>query len=213
MRLGAALIAANAALTAAPVVLAATPLEQAVDYCAFETGGSNGRFAMPAGSVLYQPMDPSIVAQMRVLGNSRAIGPTSSDVPDLVKRFAQTQPISRVSDLAPIWFYYWSFGGKSPTAWAVSDAKTHACEIMVTGNRNFVADRDTLISSLQRSGWLLETPTPANGSAFWTFTMTKEVPAGSKLMFRAEGLGATADRNGIQMSLTFTPQAATNPAN
>ncbi|OYX89719.1 MAG: hypothetical protein B7Y74_16785 [Novosphingobium sp. 35-62-5] len=193
--------------------MAATPLEQAFDYCAFESNGAEGGYTMPVGAVLYQPMDPAVAAQFRAMGNSRAIGPISSDVPDLVKRFAQTQPITRRSDLAPIWFYYWSFGGKSPTAWAVSDAKTHSCEVMVTGNRNFLADRDTLISKLQQGGWSLTTPMPTSGSAFWTFTMTKEAAAGRKLMFHAEGLGSTADRKGIQMSLTFTPQAATDPAN
>ena len=178
----------------------ATPLEQAVAYCEFHASGVDGTINLPGNAVWYQPIAPEVAQRLRSMGKGRMIGRTSSEVPGLVKRYAETQPAARRSRVAPVWFDYYSF---SPEVWAVNYPGLKACDVMVTGSDNHIAWRDRQIATMQQNGWTAGPAATASSGDFWTVGYTK---AGVDL--KIEGLGTKADRKGVQMSWQFQRTAA-----
>jgi hypothetical protein len=179
----------------------ATPLGQAVAYCEFHAAGVDGTINLPGTAVWYQPIHPALAQRVRSMGKGRMIGRTSSEVPALVKRFAETQPAGRRSGVAPIWFDYYSF---SPQVWAVNYPGLKACDVMVTGAENHLAWREQQLASMQQHGWTANPANAAGNGEFWSVRYAKP-----GVDLQIEGLGIKADRNGVQMSWQFQ-RAATN---
>ena len=130
-------------------------LYDAVRFCSYGMGvRESDRFNMPPGSEMYQVLHPTVAAVMKQRGMT--VGPSNAEVPDLVIRFASTQPMGRLSSTAPDQFDYASFNSDGDMAWTVRYPDVEACDIMVTGEEDYLADKDATISTMQANGWLVE---------------------------------------------------------
>lgn len=172
-----------------------SPLAQAAAYCEFQVSGIDGTYRVPDNAVWYQPMAPKTAQRLREMGKARMVGRISSDVPKLVKQFAQTQSVARQLGINPIWFDYWSF---SPQVWAIAYPKIKACDIMVTGSTEYLAWRDRQVAVMMKNGWIASPSSSAANSGFWSAGYSK-----ANMQLKVEGLGDKANRNGVQMSWQF----------
>ena len=127
--------------------------------------------------------------------------------PDLVKRFAETQPSGRLASGSP---FYVKFLSKGVEVWAVVYQETLSCDVMVTaGAGDMAAVAARLVDSLVKSGWQRVGPSPAGGPGpLAQHVLTKKVPkadapdAGITLRLRAL-TGTAADPAGIQLDMSF----------
>jgi hypothetical protein len=193
------LAAALASAGAEPAKVSA--LEEAASFCQWKVSGKDGQFDMPTGSVLYENWGTDVVALMKSKGIP--VSPTFTDLPDLIVRFASTQPAGRLSGISPEWFSYVSFGrGK---AWTVDYPKISACDVMVTGSPEYLADRDSLLEKMQKGGWkLFETPAAEN-SPLWKSTLRGPADKdGSTIVATVQGLSPDlATPDGVQLEIQF----------
>jgi hypothetical protein len=133
--------------------------------------------------------------------------PPAMGTPDLVKRFAQTQPSGRLATGNP---FYVNFITKGADVWAVVYQETSSCDVMVTaGAGDMAAVAARLTESLVKSGWQRAASSPAGGPGqLAQHVLTKKVPkadapaAGVTLRLRALS-GTAADPAGIQLDMSF----------
>lgn len=133
--------------------------------------------------------------------------PPAMGTPDLVKRFAQTQPSGRLASGTPL---YLNFFAKDGDVWAVVYDGTPTCDVMVTGaSGDMPAAAARLAGSLRRSGWQIAASTPAAAAMpLAQHVLLKKMPKagapafGLRLRIRALG-GTSADPAGVQLEMSF----------
>jgi hypothetical protein len=197
----AALLLAAALASAGAEPPKVSALDEAASFCQWQISGKDGKFNMPAGSVRYENWGADVVALMK--SKRIPVGPTFADLPELVVRFASTQPAGRLSGMSPEWFGYMSFGrGK---AWTVNYPKTSACDVMVTGSAEYLADRDSLLEKMQKGGWKLFEAPAAQNSPLWRSTLSKPGDTdGSNIVATVQGLSPDlATPDGVQLEIQF----------
>lgn len=138
--------------------------------------------------------------------------PPAMGTPDLVKRFAQTQPSGRLASKPPFNLHLLGKGGE---VWAVVYEGLPTCDVMVTGaSGDMPATAVRLAEALRRSGWQIVGSTPATA----TMPLSEQVlikkvakpgtpPSSLKLRLRALS-GAAADPAGIQLEMSFLGSAS-----
>ncbi|HEX8381365.1 MAG TPA: hypothetical protein VF619_12555 [Allosphingosinicella sp.] len=135
-------------------------------------------------------------------GNPPAMG-----VPDLVKRFAETQPTGRLAPSAPFYLHFFTSGAD---VWAVVYDKLPSCDVMVTGaagDLQAVASR--LTQALRKSGWQSMGSTAATAAMpLAQHVLVKKVarPGAPEavLTLRVRALsGPSADPAGVQLEMSF----------
>ena len=202
--MGGLLLAAMAGAGAASLPPAAAPysaLAEAAAYCELRIDQANSRFTLPRGTIVYTAMNPVVAQSVRARGAQ--LGPINAELPDLVKRFAATQPMAQRSGVGPEWFEYVRFGHDGSYAWTVTDPKAAACDVLVTDTDKPLAERDALVAKYQQAGWTLDQSVP--GPALWVMSFAKGSAStgASKFVARMQGLGANADKTGVQMEIQF----------
>jgi hypothetical protein len=137
--------------------------------------------------------------------------PPAMGVPDIVKRFAQTQLSSRIAATPP---FYLRFAAAKGDVWAVVYDKLPSCDLMVTGADG---DMPTLAAALSRSltshGWTLLKSIPATATsplAEQLLVRTMSGNRGLRVIIRALA-PAPADKAGVQMELSFLAGEANTP--
>jgi hypothetical protein len=99
--------------------------------------------------------------------------PTAMGVPDLVKRFAATQPLGRLASPA----FYIHFPSSDGQIWAVVYDGLPACDLMLTGaGGDMPAAASGLAKSLEAKGWRIVGSTAALGSALFAQHDLRERP-------------------------------------
>lgn len=142
--------------------------------------------------------------------------PPALGTPDLVKRFAQTQPSGRLASGNP---FYLHFLAKDGDVWAVVYDGTPTCDVMVTGaSGDMPATASRLAEALRRSGWQVAGSTPATAAMpLAQYVLLKKIPkAGapdSAVRLRIRALsGASADPAGVQLEMSFLAGTSTSTA-
>lgn len=133
--------------------------------------------------------------------------PPAMGTPDLVKRFAQTQPSARLASGPPFNLHFFA---KGADVWAIVYDGIPTCEIMVTGaSGDMPAVASRLAESLRRSGWRIAEASPATAARpFAQHVLLKKIPKpgaadyGLRLRLRAMS-GASAAPEGIQLEMSF----------
>lgn len=129
--------------------------------------------------------------------------PPALGVPDIVKRFAATQPSGAIAAGPP---FYLQFSATDGQVWAVAYDSPVGCDVMVTGSDgNMPALALRLVKALSAKGWHEVRAVPATAdSPLAQHVLTREGPdgRGSRLAIRALA-PAAAGRDGVQMSLGF----------
>jgi hypothetical protein len=184
----------------------ASALNEAAEFCAFNVRRAEGvSYTLPSGAISYQPMRANVVKSMRSRGMK--IGPTTADLPELVSRFASTQPMARLSNVSPQWFDYVRFGRNGSFAWAISHPSLPLCDILITDTVNFLDERDKFLGDREAKGWSIDRSKLTKGALFWSASALESISdANSKLPHLTvlmQGLDAGADRKGVQMEIQF----------
>lgn len=133
--------------------------------------------------------------------------PPALGTPDLVKRFADTQPIGRLASADRFYLHFLAPGGD---VWAVVYDGMPACDVMVTGAAgDMPAAAARLADSLRRNGWQSAGSTAATATMpLAQHVLVKQVPKagapalGLRLRIRALS-GAAAEPDGVQLELGF----------
>jgi hypothetical protein len=193
MILGLALAMASqsAAATSAPPL--ADALAQAATFC--EASLYSGDVRLPANATVY----------MRVHAAAGSVRPFS-EIPAIVQRFMETQPMSRMT--APSGAVL--FAASEGEVWAVGYGEMPACDLMVTNSSGVPTLANALVRKLdEQEGWesvravpasaamplsdhLLRKPKPQSDDPAYGFRLKVRWPA-----------EAITDRNGVQLEMSY----------
>lgn len=132
--------------------------------------------------------------------------PPAVGTPDLVKRFAETQPSRHLASGFPLYVNFLTEGGQ---VWAVVYEGTSTCDVMVTGAAgDMPAIAARLAESMRRSGWQIVASSPAGETMpLAQHVLTRKIPAAAapettvRLQLRALS-GAAADPAGVQLEMS-----------
>lgn len=132
--------------------------------------------------------------------------PPALGTPDLVKRFAETQPSRHLASGSP---FYVNFLTEGAQVWAVVYEGTQTCDVVVTGAvGDMPAIAARLAESLRKSGWQIVESSPASATMpLARHVLTRKVPAAAapetslRLQLRALS-GAAADPAGVQLEMS-----------
>jgi hypothetical protein len=133
--------------------------------------------------------------------------PRDLDVPDLVKRFAKTRPMARMTSSPSL---YLQFSGRDGDAWALVYQELPACDVMVTGaTGDMPAAASRLAQSLSSNGWQIAGSTDATAAMpLSKHVLVKKIARpgmrdfGLMLSLRALA-GDAADPTGSQLEMKF----------
>jgi hypothetical protein len=181
--------------TAAPAARPSVPrldsaITSAVSYCESVAARENiATFPMPIGADMHDATPPAL------------------GTPDIVKRFAATQPIGRMA--APSFFV--RFPASNGEVWAVLYEGMPACDFMITGADG---DMPTLATDLAKSlgatrGWRTMSSEPATGGMpFAQLVLVKRMPRTGTPEFALRAsiraLSASiATKEGVQLDMSF----------
>ena len=180
-------------------------LSDAIRFCSYGLGvRENEKFTMPDGSKMFMANPPALPASLKKRGVS--FGPTNADVPEFVIRFASTQPMAGFSPAAPKRFNYASFNSDDDIVWTVSYPAVNGCDILVTGEEDYIDDRDTAIQSMVRQGWVLDSEEELLDGLMWKKVLSHPSQHNEELLLQAVFQGftsASADEEGVQMEGQF----------
>ncbi|HEX8241487.1 MAG TPA: hypothetical protein VF574_17255 [Allosphingosinicella sp.] len=133
--------------------------------------------------------------------------PPAIGTPDLVKRFADTQPMGRLASAERFYIQFMAPGGD---VWAVVYDKLPGCDVMVTNAQgDMPAAASRLVASLQKSGWQVARSTAASAAMpLAQYVLGRRLPktgaADLSLSLRIRALsGSSADPTGVQLELSF----------
>jgi hypothetical protein len=133
--------------------------------------------------------------------------PPALGTPDLVKRFAETQPSRLLASGSP---FYVNFLTEGAQVWAVVYGGTPTCDVVVTGAAgDMPAIAARLAESMRKSGWQIVESSPASGTMpLAQHVLAKKVPAAAapensmRLQLRALS-GTAADPAGVQLEMSI----------
>lgn len=134
--------------------------------------------------------------------------PPALGTPDLVKRFADRQPI--IGRIAPSERFYLHFLSPGGDVWAVVYFGLPACSVMVTGAAgDMPAAASRLAETLPKAGWQIAGFTPATAAMpLAKHVLIKKIAKpgtpnfGTMLSLRALA-GDSADPTGVQLEMRF----------
>jgi hypothetical protein len=130
---------------------------------------------------------------------------SDSGIPDLIKRFAATQPMIRMFGVDS----YAHFHARNGQVWVVRSQQAVACDIVVTAvPGGSAALGATFVKSLPGQGWISLASSPATAARpFWRQTLVKRVPKADSsnfgLSLKIVGLlppGSTEDDSQLELS-------------
>ena len=130
---------------------------------------------------------------------------SDSGIPDLIKRFAATQPMIRMFGVDS----YAHFHARNGQVWVVRSQQAVACDIVVTAvPGGSAALGDSFTRSLPGQGWKTLSSSPATAAMpFWRHTLVKWVPKANSpnfgLSLKILGLlppSSTEDDNQLELS-------------
>ena len=132
--------------------------------------------------------------------------PPALGTPDLVKRFAETQPSRHLASGSP---FYVNFLTEGAQVWAVVYEGTPTCDVVVTGAAgDMPAIAARLAESMRKRGWQIVQSTPASAAMpLAQHLLTRKVPAAAapettvRLQLRALS-SAAADPAGVQLEMS-----------
>ncbi|HEX8308705.1 MAG TPA: hypothetical protein VF645_09855 [Allosphingosinicella sp.] len=131
---------------------------------------------------------------------------SDSGVPDLIRRFAATQPMTRMFGIDS----YAHFHARNGQVWVVRSEQAVSCDIVVTAVPGGAdALRDSFLKSLPGQGWQMRSSSTATPTKpLWRHSFVKWVPkasaSGFGLVLDVRGLHpAASTEDGVQMELGF----------
>lgn len=133
--------------------------------------------------------------------------PPAMGVPDIVKRFAATQPSGRIASSPPFYIHLAASDGQ---VWAVVYETLPMCDLMVTdASGDMPAGATALATALSKRGWRVVKATAASDAMplaqqILLKTVPKPGAADSTLRLLIGALApAAAGRDGVQMHLSL----------
>ena len=155
--------------------------------------------ATQGGQMIFPP-DAQVYFGASNVGTTKAL----SALPDLLKRYARTGPLSAVD--APSLFL--RFASPDGEAWSVVRAKTFTCNVVATGFRGSEVDQE-VVGEMNKAGWTTVASRPSTGpNSLSQFLLTKMLPAsgdptsGIKAHMKSIGF-AEPLASGVQMEIDF----------
>jgi hypothetical protein len=203
MIVGAALVLAAQTAAAAP---AAPPLSealgQAASFC--EAALYTGSVGLPANATVYMSI-PAAAGGVRPL----------SEIPELVQRFAATQPMGRT--VAPNVAV--RFLASEGEVWTIGYGEVAACDLMVTNGSDVPALAAALVAGLdQEKGWDSVKAVPASAAMpLSQHVLVKPKPQADDpaYAFRVKVRwpdAPAADRDGVQLDMSYVAGTLKSPA-
>jgi hypothetical protein len=189
------------AATGAPSPLA-DALAQAAAFC--EASLFSGGVQLPPNTIIY----------MRVPRAAGSVRPLS-ELPELVKRFAATQPMGRTTQTSGAV----KFAASEGEVWAVNYGEMPACDLMVTKGSNVPALAAALVRNLdEQGGWENVRTVPASASMPLSDHVLRKLKPqaddqnyGFRLRVRWP-IETAADQNGIQLEMSYLAGTMKPPA-